>query len=67
MGEGVAIVITKGAFRSGTKVSEDQGRGCLGCYSLQVDAVPGRNGRRKDAGFRAKLGIGVIAYAKAIA
>ena len=66
MGERVAVVVAERAFGGGANVGEDQGRGCLGGYPLQIYAVPGGNGRSEDAWLRAELGVGVVAYSKAI-
>jgi hypothetical protein len=63
----MAVVITKGAFCGRSNMGEDQRRGRLGGYPLQVDAVPSGDGRGEDAWLWPKLGIGIVAYAKTIA
>jgi hypothetical protein len=42
MAEWVAVIITEGAFGSGTHVGEDEMGRSLGGNSLEVDAVPCR-------------------------
>ena len=66
MRKGVAVIITERTFGSGSHMGKDQWRGRLRGYTLQVDAVPGGDGRSEDAWLWAKLWVGIVAYAKAI-
>lgn len=62
----VAVVLGEGALGRGADMGEDEPRRRLGGDALQVGAVPGGYGRGEEARRRAKLGVGVEAYAEAI-
>jgi hypothetical protein len=62
----MAVRVAEGTFGGCTNVGEDQGRSCLGGYSLQIYAVPGWGGGSENAGLWAKFGVGVVTNAKAI-
>lgn len=63
----MAIAVGDGALRRRSYMGEDE-RGSRFCREpFQIDAIPGRNGRGKDARFRAKGRVGVISDSKSIA
>ena len=66
MAEGVAVVITEGAFGGCADVGEDERGGGLGGYPLKIDAIPRWGGRGKDTGLGAKFGVGVVSNAKSV-
>lgn len=66
MCKGMAVVFAEGALGRGPDVAKDKPRRRLGCYSVKVGAVPGRNGGSEETWCTAQLGIGVEAYPKAI-
>jgi len=65
--ERVAVVIAEGTLGGSSYVGEDQRRGSLGSYSLEVDAVPCRSCRCEYARLWAQLGVGVVSNAETIA
>jgi hypothetical protein len=56
----MAVVITQRSLSCGTDMSKYERRGGLGRNTLEIDAVPGGDGRGKDARLGAKLGVGVV-------
>lgn len=65
--ERMAVVLCQTSFCRGTNMGEDQAGVSFGGQAFQVHAVPGRQRRREDARVGPKDGLGVPAYAEAVA
>lgn len=63
----MAVAVGDGALRRRSYMGEDERGSRLGREPLQIDAVPGRNGRGKDARFWAESRVGVVSDPKPIA
>jgi hypothetical protein len=63
----MAVLLRQIAFGRSADVSEEEGRGRLGRYAREVDAVPCWNRGCEDARFGAQGGRCVVANAEAIA
>lgn len=66
MRKGMAVVLREGALGRGTNMAEDETGGGLGGDTLQIGAVPGRDGRGEETRSWTKLRVGVKAYSEAI-
>lgn len=66
MCERVAVVLAQGTFGGSAHMGEDEVRCRLGGDSLQVCAIPRRDGRCEQAGRRSQLRIGVESYSETV-
>ena len=62
----MAVGVGQIAFGGGSHVSEDKRGCCFGSDAGEIDAVPGRDGRRENAGFRTKRRRRVVANTESI-
>lgn len=63
----MAVLIREIAFCGGANVGEDEVARRLRSEAFEVNAVPCWDGGGEDAWFGTQIGIGVVAYAEAIA
>lgn len=66
MRERMAVIFGERALGRGADMAKDEAGSGLGSDTLQVGAVPGRDGGGKEAWSGSQLRIGVEAYAKAV-
>ena len=62
----MAITVRQAAFCGRTYMGEDQRRGRLRGQAFEIDTIPCWDRRCENAGFRTKVGVGVVTDTEAV-